>query len=106
MSLVTFSVTSTKAKILTVPAGRLLKINSIHIKDKSGASNTITITDEGNYYDGTDFSNTFVRTIADRVVDANSNVDVDLSKVTRYINNELYAVSTGDAELIMDIEYI
>jgi len=103
---VTVDVTSKKTKVFDIPHGRIARIVGITIVDTSGAANSLTLTDEGNYYNGSDFSSPFTRIVVYEKFGANETVVRDYSKVNRDILNSLYAVSTGNATVVLDMELL
>ena len=70
--IISVSVTSTDTKLLSIPHGRILKIWGLTVIDTSGAANTITLHDKGNYYDGTDFSSAYDVNVDKEAIGANA----------------------------------
>ena len=104
--IIEIDVTSTKSAVWSVPTGVIAKVRSITLTDTSGSANEIKLTDEGSYYDGTDFSSSFVRTIVDEKIGANATVYHDYDANNKDIISKLYAIGTGTAKVILDIELL
>lgn len=103
--IIPLSITNTDSKLLSIPHGRVLRIYGMTVIDKSGAANTITLHDKGNYYDGTDFSSTYDIDIDVTAVGANATQVIKFEE-PRDVMNELWGVGTGAAEVILNAEYL
>ena len=99
------NVSSTDGKLFSLPDGRILKIYGATFIDSSGAANTIRLHDKGNYYNGTDFSNTFDVDVMEESLSANGVVDVKYQE-PREVQNELWGVGTGAGEVILNAKLL
>ena len=103
--IIKLTVTNTDSKLFTLPHGRILKVYGATFIDQSGAANTIRLHDKGNYYDGTDFSNTFDVDVAEHSLAANGVDDAKYAEA-REVQNELWGVGTGAGEVIINGELL
>jgi len=104
--IVEIDVTNTEQKVLELPHGRILRIRTATITDTSGAANEVKIYDKGSYYDGTDFSSTYTRTLIDEKLDANETVYRNYKDNDKDVLHALYAIGDGTAKVILDVELL
>lgn len=104
--IVEIDVTNTEQPVFELPHGRILRIRTVTITDESGAANEVKLYDKGNYYDGTNFNSTYTRTVIDEKVGANTTVYRNYKDNDKDVLNTLYAIGTGNAKVILDVELL
>jgi len=99
--IISFTATNTKTRVHTVPKNKVMIIDDILCVDTSGSANTLMLTDEG-----TDLANNaYTKTVWKSKVAANDDEQYQRIEHARVLN-ELYAVSTGNMDVVMHAHYI